>query len=79
MFAPSAFGRSIIRSSERLLVLSALVALAACASGNTPGNASVTAPMASADNGHSVEQVSDVLGQRLDGMLSGQHSGTISR
>jgi hypothetical protein len=38
------------------------------ASGDPPSSST---PIASADNGTSVSKVSEALGQRLDGMLSG--------
>ena len=57
-----------------VLALTVLVAFAACtgatnlASGDPPSSST---PIASADNGTSVSKVSEALGQRLDGMLSG--------
>jgi hypothetical protein len=65
-----------------LLVLSALIALAACTNATPPAtsNASNGAVRVAGDNSgsggsHSVTAVSDALGQRLDGMLSARQTG----
>jgi hypothetical protein len=76
-----AIGRPIVRSGRRSLALVSLVALAACASptNTVSNNSSGAASVASADSSHTIEKVSDALGQRLDSMLSSQHTGTLSR
>ncbi len=80
MHAPMAIGGPIMRLGGRSLVLVAIVALAACAnSTNTvSNNSSGAASVASADSGHTIERVSDALGQRLDSMLNSQHTGIAS-
>jgi hypothetical protein len=63
-----------MRVGTTVLALIALVALAACtdATNSASGDPqSSSPPIASADNGTSVSKVSEALGQRLDGMLSG--------
>jgi hypothetical protein len=76
MRVPSVAGRPITQSGAKFVLLATLIALAACANGNNSfSNASsAPTPIASADSGGSVTKVSDALGQRLDGMLSSQHT-----
>ena len=71
-----------LQAGRLLIALPALIALAAC-SGATPpptANASGSAVQVAGGNSgngsaHSVNAVSDALGQRLDGMLSTRPAG----
>ncbi len=75
-------GYRIVRSGGLLLVLPALMALAACTNPTPPAatNASDGAVRVAGENAgnsgaHSVDAVSDALGQRLDGILSNRQTG----
>lgn len=68
-------------SGRALLAVSAVLALAACANTTTTAsNDASTDPTrlagASAADSHTVSDVSDAVGQRLDTMLSARPSGT---
>jgi hypothetical protein len=75
MPVPLVAGRPNTQSGARAVLLAALTALAACTNANNSFSSasSAPAPIASADNS-SVNKVADALGQRLDGMLSSQHT-----
>jgi hypothetical protein len=70
MRVPPVAGRPI-----KVILLAALLAMAACTNANNSVSSasSVSMPVASAENGSSINKVSDALGQRLDGMLNSQH------
>jgi hypothetical protein len=76
-------GYRIMRSGGLLLLLPMLMALAACTNPTPSAAASASsgAVRVAGDNTgntepHSVDAVSDALGQRLDGMLNARQTGT---
>lgn len=78
MHVGTAIGPSMRQSGASMLGLLVLLALAACTNPTNSASSDPSSglpPVASADNGNSVSKVSEALGQRLDGMLSGRQTG----
>jgi hypothetical protein len=82
MQARTAAGGRMPQHWRLYLALPALIALAACSNTTTPastdassGAVRVAGDGSGSGGAHSVNAVSDALGQRLDGMLSARQAG----